>query len=145
MTPAVMQPLSAWPVEARRQLRGLFTDIDDTLTSDGAITPDALQALYDLKDAGLVVIPITGRPLGWSEPFAREWPVAAIVPENGALAVLPDGRRLFVRDEATRAHNARRLGEVAQRILAEVPGAQLARDSAGRVTCHRRASTRSWR
>jgi HAD superfamily hydrolase (TIGR01484 family) len=134
MTPAVMQPLSAWPVEARRQLRGLFTDIDDTLTSDGAITSDALRALHELKDAGLVVIPITGRPLGWSEPFAREWPVAAIVPENGALAVLPDGRRLFVRDEATRAHNARRLGEVAQRILAEVPGAQLARDSAGRVT-----------
>lgn len=129
-----MQPLSAWPEPARRHLRGLFTDIDDTLTREGAITPEALQALHALRDAGLVVIPITGRPLGWSEPLARQWPVAAIVPENGALAVLPDGRRLYVQDEATRAHNARRLAEVAQRILAQVPGARLARDSAGRLT-----------
>jgi hypothetical protein len=28
-----------------------------------------LQALADLKAAGLVVIPITGRPIGWCEPF----------------------------------------------------------------------------
>ncbi len=73
---------------------GVFTDIDDTLTTDGAITPDALQALGDLKAAGLHVIPITGRPIGWSEPFARgapsqgiaPWPVDAIVAENGAVA-----------------------------------------------------------
>jgi len=129
-----MQPLQAWPVDARRRIRGVFTDIDDTLTTNGAITADALQALADLQAAGLVVIPITGRPMGWSEPFARSWPVAAIVPENGAMALLPDGRRLYVQDEATRARNAERLRQVAQRVLREVPGATLARDSAGRVT-----------
>lgn len=129
-----MQPLQAWPVDARRRIRGVFTDIDDTLTTDGAITADALQALADLQAAGLVVIPITGRPMGWSEPFARSWPVAAIVPENGAMALLPDGRTLYVQDEATRARNAERLRQVAQRVLREVPGATLARDSAGRVT-----------
>ena len=40
----------------------------------------------------LPVIAITGRPLGWSEPFARAWPVAAIVPENGALALIREVR-----------------------------------------------------
>ena len=40
----------------------------------------------------------------------------------------------YAQDEATRARNARRLAEVAQRVLREVPGATLARDSAGRVT-----------
>ncbi|WP_019559862.1 MULTISPECIES: HAD family hydrolase [Caldimonas] len=129
-----MLPLSAWPALARRRLRGLFTDIDDTLTREGVIMPEALQALHALRAAGVVVIPVTGRSLGWSEPLARQWPVAAIVPENGALAVLPDGRRLYLQDEATRQRNARRLAEVAQRILAEVPGARLARDSAGRLT-----------
>ena len=64
-----MQPLDLWPTVARRDLVGVFTDIDDTLTTEGAITPDALQALADLKAAGLVVIPITGRPIGWCEPF----------------------------------------------------------------------------
>ena len=42
-------------------------------------------ALADLARAGLHVIPITGRPVGWSEPFARDWPVDAIVAENGAV------------------------------------------------------------
>ena len=59
-----MKPLLQWPAAARQQLAGVFTDIDDTLTTDGAITPDALQALSDLKAAGLHVVAITGRPVG---------------------------------------------------------------------------------
>ena len=74
-----MQPLSSWPSSARKKIAGVFTDIDDTLTTDGAITPDALEALHNLKASGLVVIPITGRPVGWSIPFAATWPVDAIV------------------------------------------------------------------
>ena len=70
-----MLPLTAWPLDARCQIIGVFTDIDDTLTTDGAITPDALQALYALKAAGYAVIAITGRPVGWCEPFALDWPV----------------------------------------------------------------------
>lgn len=129
-----MRPLADWPPGERRALRGVFTDIDDTLTCDGAIEPEALQALHALREAGLVVIAVTGRPMGWSLPFARRWPVAAIVPENGALALLPDGRQWFVQDATTRARNARRLADVAARVLAEVPGAALAQDSAGRLT-----------
>ncbi len=116
---------------------GVFTDIDDTLTRDGAIEPAALAALHSLHAAGVPVIAITGRPLGWSEPFARAWPVAAIVPENGAVALIRDGNELvteYAQDAATRERNARRLREVASRVLAEVPAAALARDSAGRVT-----------
>ena len=82
-----MKPLADWPVEQRRNIIGVFTDIDDTLTTHGRITPDALQALVDLKAAGLHVIPITGRPVGWSEPFAKTWPVDAMVVENGAVAL----------------------------------------------------------
>ncbi|MCW7539075.1 HAD-IIB family hydrolase [Aquabacterium sp. A7-Y] len=129
-----MRPLAEWPPGERRAVRGVFTDIDDTLTRDGAIEPESLAALHALRDAGLPVIAITGRPMGWSLPFASAWPVAAIVPENGALALLPDGRRWFVQDEATRERNARRLAQVAQRVLDEVPGACLASDSPGRLT-----------
>jgi hydroxymethylpyrimidine pyrophosphatase-like HAD family hydrolase len=83
------------------------------------------------------VIAITGRPMGWSQAFAREWPVAAIVAENGAVALLRevDGLRIeYAQDDATRSANAQRLQAVAQWVLAEVPGSTLARDSAGRVT-----------
>lgn len=153
-----MEPLANWPLADRRNIFGVFTDIDDTLTTDGAITPDALQALAQLKAAGLHVIPITGRPIGWSEPFARgdaargiaPWPVDAIVAENGAAAFasknlcknrlqpsypLPEQlSKLYQQDAATRATNYARMQAVARRILREVPGAALSQDSAGRET-----------
>jgi hypothetical protein len=116
------------------RIAGVFTDIDDTLTTDGAITPDALAALGDLHRAGVHVVPITGRPVGWSEPFARTWPVDAIVAENGAVAVLPDGRKIYQQSLEERTANFTRMQQVAARVLREVPGAQLARDSAGRET-----------
>lgn len=141
-----MLPLAHWPLAERRALAGLFTDIDDTLTAGGAITADALAALAALRAAGLKVIAITGRPVGWSEPFAATWPLDAIVAENGAVALLPPApgpglgsapapvRKLYLQDAATRAANFQRLQAAAARVLREVPGAQLARDSAGRET-----------
>ena len=137
MSTALPRPLSEAPRDQLAAVRGLMTDIDDTLTRDGAIEPEALAALHALRDAGLPVIAITGRPMGWSEPFATVWPVAAIVAENGAVALIRHGDTVqveYVQDEATRAHNTRRLHEVAQRVLREVPGATLAQDSAGRIT-----------
>jgi HAD superfamily hydrolase (TIGR01484 family) len=129
--------LSALTAAQLAGVLGVMTDIDDTLTRDGAIEPAALTVLHDLADAGVPVLAITGRPLGWSAPFARAWPLRAIVAENGAVALIRDGERLvteYVQDEATRTVNAARLREVAARVLYEVPGAALAQDSAGRVT-----------
>jgi HAD superfamily hydrolase (TIGR01484 family) len=130
--------LEALPTEALRAVRGVLTDIDDTLTRDGAIEPEALAALQQLRDAGLPVMAITGRPMGWSEPFARRWPIDAIVAENGAVALFRDRQQVlqieYAQDEATRRTNAQRLREVAQQVLQQVPGARLARDSAGRAT-----------
>ena len=118
-------------------VRGVLTDIDDTLTRDGAIEPAALAALQRLRAAGLPVIAITGRPAGWSEPFAAAWPVAAIVAENGGvmLRAAPGGVVTdYAQDEATRARNDLRLRACAADILDAVPGARLAADSAGRRT-----------
>ena len=120
-----------------RAVIGVLTDIDDTLTTAGAITPDALAALAQLQEARLPVIAITGRPMGWSEPFALAWPIDAIVAENGAVVLFREGGALtteYAQDAMTRARNALRLHEVAERVLREVPGAALARDSRGRVT-----------
>jgi len=132
-----LRPLQQLPLSRLRQLRGVLTDIDDTLTQAGAIEPAALAALHALAKARLPVIAITGRPSGWSEPFALAWPVAAIVAENGAVMLRRDGqvlRRDFTQDEATRAAHFQRLQQCAQAVLAAVPGARLARDSAGRLT-----------
>jgi len=77
MPTARMRPLNQLDASALRGLRGVLTDIDDTLTHQGAIEPAALEALQRLHRAGLPVIAITGRPAGWSEAFALAWPVAA--------------------------------------------------------------------
>lgn len=129
------RPLRDLPAAQWATLLGVMTDIDDTLTHDGAIEPEALAALSALQAAGVPVIAITGRPLGWSRPFARDWPLAAIVAENGAVALIREGDRVrveYAQDEATRRLNAVRLAQAARRVLREVPGARLAQDSAGR-------------
>ena len=147
-----MKPLSFLPSRECAPICGILTDIDDTLTTDGAITPDALQALGALKASGLHVIPITGRPVGWSEPFAATWPVDAIVAENGAVALqrsaevfdqkslLPNHSKreqlskIYQQDAATRAANYANMQQVLAQIEREVPGALRATDSPGRET-----------
>lgn len=133
-----MNPLALWPAAARARIHGVLTDIDDTLTTDGAITPDALDALHRLRAAGLPVFAITGRPAGWSEAFALAWPVDAIVAENGAVALWRGASgelcRDHLQDAATRAANFHQLQVTAQRVLAELPQTRLATDSPGRET-----------
>jgi HAD superfamily hydrolase (TIGR01484 family) len=138
-----MLDLRDWPAVDRAGIVGVFTDIDDTLTTGGAITADALQALDRLHAAGVHVVAITGRPVGWSEPFVLHWPVDAIVAENGAVALarsydaeagMTTLRKLYQQDAALRAANFARMQQVAQRIVRDIPGAVLARDSAGRET-----------
>lgn len=149
---AFLRPLTEWPAPVPGQLLGILTDIDDTLTTNGAITPDALQALAALKASGLQVIPITGRPVGWSEPFAATWPVDAIVAENGAVALRRSAEifdknclstnqdkreqlsKIYQQDAATRAANYANMQQVLAQIEREVPGARRATDSPGRET-----------
>ena len=152
-----MQKLEQWPLTDRRGITGVLTDIDDTLTTEGVITPDALAALADLKAAGLPVIAVTGRPVGWSRPFALAWPVDAIVAENGAVALYRETdpekadfehekdlrpneyvrkqlSKRYHQGERERRENFACMQRVAARVLREVPGTQLAQDSAGRET-----------
>ena len=133
-----MLPLSTWNPPAR--LVGLLTDIDDTLTTEGVVPAHVVQAMESLKARGLAVIPITGRPVGWSEPFAAAWPVDAIVAENGAVALQRslDKRdallKRYQQDAATRAAHFARMQQVLADIEARVPGARRATDSPGRET-----------
>jgi hypothetical protein len=126
-------PLSEFPLKERRGIRGVLCDIDDTLTTGGRLTAGAYAAMERLQRAGLLVVPITGRPAGWCDHIARMWPVAAVVGENGAFYFRYDraAHRLekrFRDDAATRERNRARLAAVRDRILAEVPGTALASD-----------------
>jgi len=81
-----MKPISCLSREEAAGVRYILMDIDDTLTREGKLLSSSYSALWDLKKAGLKVIPVTGRPAGWCDLIAREWPVDGVIGENGALA-----------------------------------------------------------
>jgi len=132
-----MRPLAEFPRAA--PLLGVLADIDDTLTTHGRLKADAYTAMQRLHDAGLMVIPITGRPAGWCDHIARMWPVAGVVGENGAFWMRHDDatRKLvkrFVVDDAKRAAHRARLAAIGQMIVQAVPGSALASDQLYRET-----------
>ena len=149
-----MKPLAEWPIEQRRNIIGVFTDIDDTLTTHGAISADALQALVDLKNAGLHVIPITGRPVGWGESFARTWPVDVLVAENGGVAWIAQKHaenrskigiqpayllpkllsKVYHNNALIRAENNVQMAKIATLVTSQITGVEVSKDSAGRET-----------
>ncbi len=129
-----MHPLSAFPVGVARSLRGVLCDIDDTLTTGGKLPAAAYAALWRLHEAGLTVVPITGRPAGWCDLIAREWPVSGVVGENGALAFYEvEGRLRRTFHPAVRRDVRERLAEIERAVLAEVPGARVAQDQPYRL------------
>lgn len=123
-----MKPLSEFD---QRSIRVLLTDIDGTLTESGRLPPEAYLNISQLMQAGVQVIPVTGRPAGWCELIARLWPVHGVVGENGAFYFRYDGkkmRRHFVRPRQQRAEDRRKLAEIRCQVLSEVQGCAVASD-----------------
>jgi HAD superfamily hydrolase (TIGR01484 family) len=130
---ARLRPLAELPDAVRRRLRGVFTDIDDTVSTHGRVTAVAYAAMERMRRQGLLVIPVTGRPAGWCDHIARMWPVDAVVGENGALYMIRDEsaaklRKRYALGEADRNVARLRFARIADSILREVPGAGLASD-----------------
>lgn len=123
-----MLPIAALPDDEACRFAGLFTDIDDTLTWHGRLVPAAYQALCDAVDAGLRVVAVTGRPGGWAEVLAALWPVAAVIAENGGLAVIRGGETQYWDDATTRQEQQRRLARLSADLLERFPSARLADD-----------------
>lgn len=121
-------------------LKGLCFDIDDTFSSHGKITAEAFQALWDLKNAGVKLIPVTGRPAGWCDHIARFWPVDAVVGENGAFTLYMEKdqngreklRRFDTLSDSDNTIAKSKLASLRSRIEKEFPGVSFASDQAYR-------------
>jgi HAD superfamily hydrolase (TIGR01484 family) len=132
-----LRPLGEFPASERARVRVVMTDIDDTLTEHGRLPGLSYQAMERLHQADFIVIPVTGRPAGWCDLIARQWPVDGVVGENGALYFrYLDGEKRMLRayalDEATRVADRERLARISREILAQVPGAAISADQAFR-------------
>lgn len=132
-----MLPLASAPPAMLSGISAVLTDIDDTLTLHGRLPGEAFVALERLRRAGIRVVPITGRPAGWCDMIARQWPVDGVVGENGAFYFRydDDGKkmhRVYAQSAAERSANTERLWAMARDVLAEFPGTAIASDQAYR-------------
>ena len=142
-----MQPLEQLPIEVRRRIDIILCDIDDTLTTEGRLLAASYAALERLQQAGLRLLPITGRPAGWCDHMARMWPIDGIVGENGAFYFRYDHVakrmiRVYWSSADRRAADRRRLAELEAQILAEIPTSAVAKTS---KLCPPPRSSASWR
>jgi HAD superfamily hydrolase (TIGR01484 family) len=133
------RPIAELPATLCRKLKILFCDIDDTITAGGLLTAESFSALWQLHDAGIEVVPVTGRPAGWCDHIARMWPVAAVIGENGAFYYSYDRhsrkmRRVSLIDEQERKEGREKLERVRERVLREVPASRIAADQPFRLT-----------
>jgi HAD superfamily hydrolase (TIGR01484 family) len=130
-----VDPINTLSTEQARRVRVVFTDIDDTLSTEGKILAPAYTALWRLHDAGIPVVPITGRAAGWVDHIARMWPVAGVVGENGAFYAYIDQaatppklrKRYYLRPEEV--HQAQQAFEhIKAEVFARFPTAAVASD-----------------
>jgi HAD superfamily hydrolase (TIGR01484 family) len=137
LTRAVFQPIENFPSLAKSQVRAVLTDIDDTLTENGRLPAVAYHAMERLKTAGLIVIPVTGRPAGWCDLIARQWPVDGVVGENGAFyfhydEIARSMIRCYMKTPEQRAADRLKLDIIKAEVLSKIPGTAVASDQAYR-------------
>lgn len=119
-------------LKALGHIRGVCLDIDDTLSSHGKLTASAFASLWKLKEAGFVVVPVTGRPAGWCDHIVRFWPVDAVIGENGAFIFYMNNRireRINLADSSASRVKIATLQKV---IMDQFPFAKWASDQAYR-------------
>lgn len=130
-----MKPLAELGAAEAAYLKGVLFDLDDTVLSHGVLERAAYDALWSLHDAGLALVAVTGRPSGWGEVIARQWPVAGCIVENGAVHIVRDGAGFARREacsEAERRARRAKLAQLVEQVKEAVPEARLTDDVASR-------------
>ena len=129
-----MRALEHWDAAG---VTGVFTDIDDTLTTHGRLPAQAYDALERLHGAGVRIVPVTGRSAGWAHMAMHLWPVEAVIAESGGACIYRDacGRLQWVFHAPPKAvrQERERLAAVAQTVLQAVPGLAAASDNPFRL------------
>ena len=54
------KPIKELTISTANSIKYVLCDIDDTLTTGGKLTAEAYSALWELHNAGIPVVPVTG-------------------------------------------------------------------------------------
>jgi HAD superfamily hydrolase (TIGR01484 family) len=126
-----MRPIAELDGDSCRRLEAVVFDIDDTITDKGQLTEESYSALWRLHRAGLLLVAVTGRPLGWCDVLAHLAPINLAIGENGAGWVWRQGhmvREGYWDDQAARQRQRARLDLLVRTVAAALPEVRLADD-----------------
>ncbi|NAW67319.1 HAD-IIB family hydrolase [Photobacterium halotolerans] len=124
-------PLSELNPERLKEIEWLLTDVDDTLTWQGKLPPEALIALAELERIGVKVVAVTGACAGWCDQMAKMWPLHGVIGENGAFWMRKDTtgfNTTFSRPAQTMINEQRTLQESIAGILVDYPDVEFSQD-----------------
>lgn len=129
-----MLPLAQLSRDEARRLEGLLFDLDDTLLDHGRLTETAYSALFRLREAGLALYVVTGRPSPWVRLLTRLAPLSGGVAENGAVAWTADGRLLDAAEGEQRELRRSRTLDLVDAVRRAFPELAPADDAHERLT-----------
>lgn len=128
-----MKPITE--MKNTKRLKYILTDIDDTMTTDGKLSEEAYSAMWHAYQAGYHVIPVTGRPAGWCDLMIRQWPIKAIIGENGAFVYyFEDGQlKCLTHPSVASVDTKVKLEEIKSAVLKAIPECRISKDQFSRV------------
>jgi hypothetical protein len=126
-------PAESIPEHRLRELRLIGSDVDDTLTQDGKLPTEIIDALARLRAAGVAVWLVTGRCAAWGQALANYFDLDGVVAENGGVLCRGDKIEVLA-DLAPVGPRREKLIAVFETIRRRVPRAVESEDNLGRLT-----------
>lgn len=119
----------------KKNFGAILSDLDDTLTTDGRLPAVAYEALWKLKEKGMYLAIVSGRPASWADCLMRIFPIDAMVFENGAGLMFWDGGVVRTKNFATQSlvEYRKRLDSIVGELKAMIPSLKLAADQPFRL------------
>ena len=110
-----------------------MTDMDGTMTTGGNLLPATFERLCRLKERGLKVVVVTGRPAGWGHAIGSLWPLDAVITENGGVTFIKKGDLLekqFAVPDSELPSWRKKMFEAVKTLQKDIPELKLSTDSA---------------
>jgi HAD superfamily hydrolase (TIGR01484 family) len=133
-----LKPLANLTATQLRAIDFLLFDVDETFTTHGLLTSEAYASLFDLRRAGITLVPATGRPSGWGNVMLSTWPIDACVTENGGVISWKDdhgvARQRIIHSEHRGPGYLPALRALGDKIVAQFSDVRVSADQPYRLT-----------
>lgn len=125
-----------FPAQLKNQIKAVFSDFDDTLTHQSLFHAKTLKTIETLKEKGLWLVLVSGRPAGWADCLMRILPIDAMVFENGAGIMIKEASKIKtirLASDKNLIEERKILEDLFYKLKKEIPHLKLATDQPYRL------------